>query len=226
MIMNSSDYRRIARENLQGNWGPAVLAAFVAAILGGLIIRGGLEFNIELDEDYVHTSYQFAAVAMRYIAGVGATLNLVHFILGGVIRQGYALYLLKQHDRREPQLNDLFSQFHRFGDGFCLAFLEGLYIFLWSLLLIIPGIVASYRYAMAPFILQENPDMTASEAIEASKQMMDGHKGELFTLHLTFIGWEILCLFTAGIGLLWLNPYMNAAEAAFYRDLKRRPIVE
>jgi len=67
--------------------------------------------------------------------------------------------------------------------------------------------------------MAENPDMTAKEAIEASKQLMDGHKGELFMLGLTFFGWIILCVLTLGIGTFFLNPYMNAAYAAFYKNL-------
>ena len=103
--------------------------------------------------------------------------------------------------------------------GFILFLLEGLYIFLWTLLLIVPGIIASYRYAMAPFILAENPDMTPSEAIDASKEMMDGHKWELFCLDFSFFGWLLLNVLTLGLGSLVLNPYMNAARAAFYREV-------
>ena len=73
---------------------------------------------------------------------------------------------------------------------------------------------------MTPYILAENPEMTASQAIEQSKYMMDGHKGELFCLHLTFIGWDILAALTLNLGNLALNPYKNAAEAVFYRDLQ------
>lgn len=219
--MNSSDYRRIARNNLQGNWGQAILAAFLAALLGGLLIGSGFELNIKLDEETYSRIYEIAGGYLRITATAGSFLSLVHFILGGVIRQGYCQYLLKQYDGKNPEINDLFSQFHRFGDGFCLALLQGLYIFLWSLLFVIPGIVAIYRYAMAPFVLLENPDMTASEAIAASKQMMDGHKGELFILRLSFFGWILLGAFTLGIGYLWLNPYMNAAEAAFFRSFRR-----
>ena len=72
---------------------------------------------------------------------------------------------------------------------------------------------------MTPFLLVENPEMTAKEAITASKELMDGHKGDLFTLDLSFIGWALLCCFTLGIGVFFLNPYTNAAYAAFYRDL-------
>lgn len=221
--MTSSDYRRIAREKLQGNWGNAVLAAFVAAIFGSLLASSGFDFNLNYEADSI-SYYELPTIVQQYLvfsASAASVLSLVAFILGGVVRQGYCQYLLKQHDGEPAEVKDLFSQFHRFGDGFCLALLEGLYIFLWSLLFIIPGIIAAYRYAMAPFVLLENPDMTASEAIEASKQMMDGHKFELFWLELSFIGWDLLNIFTLGIGSLWLNPYKNAAYAAFFRSFRR-----
>ena len=75
---------------------------------------------------------------------------------------------------------------------------------------------------MTPFLMADHPNLTASEAISASKQMMDGHKGRLFWLDLTFIGWSILSALTFNLGYLFLNPYMNAAHAAFYRDLCAR----
>ena len=83
----------------------------------------------------------------------------------------------------------------------------------------IPGIVKQFSYAMTPFIMAENPDMTANEAITASRELMDGHKGELFILDLTFIGWDLLALLTLNFGHIFLNPYRNAAHAAFYKDL-------
>ena len=221
--MNPRDYRAIARVNLAGNWGNAILISFVAALLGGLVTGTSFGLNINLDEG---TLYQLPKFLLRYLmimASISSILGVVQFILGGVVRLGYVDCLLKQHDRREqPELNDLFSQFHRFGDGFCLALLQGLYTFLWSLLFVIPGIIATFRYAMAPFILAENPGMTASEAIAASKQMMEGHKMDLFLLELSFLGWSILSALTLGIGSLWLNPYMNAAHAAFYRNISRQ----
>ena len=112
----------------------------------------------------------------------------------------------------------LFSQFDRFGQGFLQAFLRGLYTFLWTLLFLIPGIVKSYAYAMTPFLMAEDPNLSAKEAIKLSQEKMRGHKGELFWLGLTFFGWSILAALTGGIGYIFLNPYMNAAYAAFYRD--------
>ena len=82
---------------------------------------------------------------------------------------------------------------------------------------------------MTPFIMAENPDMTANEAITASCELMDGHKGELFILELTFIGWNLLAALTLNLGHLALNPYKNAAYAVFYRELtagKQEPRAE
>ena len=140
-------------------------------------------------------------------------------ILGGTVELGYAKFLLKQHDRKELQFSDLFSQFERFGTGFAQQFLRTLYTCLWTLLFVIPGIVKGLSYAMTPFILEEHPEMTASEAIKASMKLMDGHKMDLFILGLSFIGWSLLACLTMGIGYLFLTPYINAAYAAFYRNI-------
>lgn len=219
--MTYSDIRRVARENLSGNWGLSIGACLLAAIMGGMLIGSSFlpQLNIHLENQDIESWEEFFRVTLGSTTLSVNTINLVHFILGGVIQLGYAQFLLKQYNRANFEVKDLFSQFERFGQAFLQRFLRILYTSLWSLLFIIPGIVKSYAYAMTPFIMAENPEMTASEAITASKEMMDGHKGELFTLDLTFIGWELLCLLTLNIGHLWLNPYKNAAYAVFYKDL-------
>ena len=98
--------------------------------------------------------------------------------------------------------------------------LSTIYIFLWTLLLIIPGIIKSYSYALTPYILVEHPEMSANEAIEESMRLMDGHKFDLFYLQLSFIGWAILSILSLGLGFFWLIPYQMTAQAAFYRDIK------
>ena len=98
--------------------------------------------------------------------------------------------------------------------------LMGIFIFLWRLLLIEPGIVKAYAYAMTPYILVERPELSVNEAIGLSRRMMKGRKFDLFYLHLSFIGWALLCILTLGIGFLWLYPYMMTAQAAFYCDVK------
>lgn len=221
--MDSKLLRARARENLRGMWPVAIGVAAIAYLLGGLMF--GAQFFPELKTKFTATdlealrNFEFDRINTHMRVGNINTIGLVGFILGGVIQLGYAQFLLKQHDKLEPTWNDLFSQFHRFGQGFAQKFLRGLYCFLWGLLFIIPGIVKAYSYAMTPYIMAENPDMSAQDAIRASMQLMDGHKGELFWLRLTFIGWDILAALTLNLGHLALNPYKNAAEAAFYREL-------
>ena len=217
--MTSSELRAIARRNLEGTWGISVGVALVAAILGGLIVGTGSNINFNFNEDTVRNLPPIFWTVLLPLVSLAGLLGIVSFILGGTVELGYAKFLLKQYDRKELQFSDLFSQFERFGTGFAQKFLRTLYTCLWALLLVIPGIVKGLSYAMTPFILEEHPEMTASEAIKASMKLMDGHKMDLFILGLTFIGWEILACLTMGIGFLFLNPYMNAAYAAFYRNI-------
>ena len=222
--MYASDYRRIARESLTGNYWQAVLTAFIAAIFGALMVSSSVTIDIDLDtlQQYFEELPRITTLLAALVGSFSGTLSLVTFILGGVIQLGYAQYLLKQQDRQEQQVKDLFSQFDRFGQGFLQHFLRGLFTVLWSLLFIIPGIVKALSYSMTPFIMAENPELSAKEAINASKILMDGHKWELFCLEFSFMGWNLLNALTLGIGSLFLNPYINAAYAAFYRNISRQ----
>ena len=217
--MTSSELRRVARENLSGNWGISVGVALVAAILGGTIAGFGSNVNFNINEDTVRNLPPLFWTVLLPVVSVAGLLGIVSFIIGGVVELGYAKFLLKQHDKKELQLSDLFSHFDRCGSGFAQQFLRILYTTLWALLFIIPGIVKSLSYAMTPFILEDHPEMTASEAIKASMKLMDGHKMDLFILGLTFIGWSLLACLTMGIGFLFLDPYVHAARAAFYRSI-------
>lgn len=222
--MTSSDYRRIARERLTGNWPLAIGVAAAACILGGLVTGSSFvpQFNVRIEgQDISNIGDLLNLLTAQSISafGLGSVLALAQFLIGGAIELGFATFLLRQHRREELDFQDLFSQFHRFGQGFAQKFLRILYITLWSLLFVIPGIVKSYAYAMTPFIMAENPEMSANDAITASRELMDGHKGDLFILDLSFIGWGILAAVTCNIGHLALNPYRNAAYAAFYKDL-------
>ena len=95
-----------------------------------------------------------------------------------------------------------------------------LYTVLWTLLLVIPGIIKSLSYALTPYILAEKPELSPEESINLSMKMMDGHKMSLFIIYLTYVGWGILSCLTFGIAYLWLMPYMYAKTAAFYEDVK------
>ena len=216
--MTSKELRAIARENLQGNWGISVGVALVAALLGGMVTGSG-NISFQFNENTVRNLPPvFWGFLLPFVSVVGL-LGLAMFIIGGGVGLGYAKFLLKQHDKKELVFADLFSQFERFGTGFAQRFLRTLYTALWTLLFVVPGIIKSLSYAMTPFNLEDHPELTASEAINRSKKLMDGHKMDLFILSLTFIGWDILSALTFGIGFLFLNPYRNAAYAAFYRNI-------
>lgn len=227
--MEAKNIRARARANLAGNWGVSIAVAVVAVLLGGLIT--GVSFFPEMKYDFPLDRFPVLA---QYVEGWNRGLEIgslkfnfrsgifgfAAFLIGGVIQIGYADFLLKQHDGQNANFNDLFSKFDFFGTGFVQRFLRSLYVFLWSLLFIIPGIIKSYAYAMTPFILAENPNLSASRAIQLSEDMMDGHKGDLFILDLSFIGWNLLAAMTMNLGNIVLNPYKNAAYAAFYRQLQ------
>jgi uncharacterized membrane protein len=159
--------------------------------------------------------YSIIAGAANIVPGVGP------LIITGPLTLGLCGYYLKKA-RKEPAIvEDLFGGFQRFAASLVLFLLEALFIFLWSLLFIVPGIIKSLSYSMAFFILRDNPDMKGSEAITASRNLMNGHKMRLFLLGLSFIGWSLLCCLTLGIGFLWLCPYIVQSIAHFYEDLKQ-----
>ena len=131
----------------------------------------------------------------------------------------YRVYLLVAEGNK-PEVKDAFCGFDDFWSAFKLTFLVGLFTFLWSLLFVIPGIVKSIAYSMSLYILAENKGKPALECIAESKEMTNGHKGELFVLSLSFIGWLLLCGITFGIAYIWVGPYMQATMANAYKSLK------
>ena len=114
----------------------------------------------------------------------------------------------------------VFDGFKIFWRSFVLYILKYIFITLWSLLFVIPGIIAAFRYSMAEYILYENPDMSAMDAIRESKRLMDGKKADLFVLYLSFFGWYLLSAITCGIAYIWVAPYVTATVTNFYLDIK------
>lgn len=233
----AADFRKIARDALRGKWGIAVVVGLVAVLLGGAGSNSP-EVKLNIDGSGANASFQFAGQTIfstgrglnSEIGGflVGSTVYIiiaalimaaVYFVLGSSVEVGYARFNLDLVDGRDPSFETLFAYFSYWKTTAAARLLQGVYILLWSLLLIIPGIIASYSYAMTGCILAEHPELTASEAITMSKEMMSGNRWRLFCLQFSFIGWSILCSLTLGIGNLWLNPYKQAATAAFYREI-------
>jgi len=233
----AADFRFTAREALRGKWGVAVIAGLIASLLGGISHSKGIEINFDLSsgesaleiagQQIPLTQELFSSQFMTAFAGLASVILAAAFVavvvmlaVGSVVELGYARFNLDLVDRqKQPELKTVFDYFSAWRTAFCARFLRGLYVFLWSLLFIIPGVVAEYSYAMTGYILAENPELTASEAIERSKEIMYGNRWRLFCLRLSFIGWSILSALTLGIGNLWLTPYRQAADAVFYREI-------
>jgi len=141
-------------------------------------------------------------------------------LVAGPLNLGAAFFSLSLSRGREARLEQLFDGFRFFSNALVTYLLTILYIFLWLLLLIIPGIIAALSYTMVFYILADNPELKPREVLALSQQMMDGHKARLFYLYIRFFLLVLVCLLTLGIGFLWLIPYVHITMAKFYDDLK------
>ncbi|MBE6951108.1 MAG: DUF975 family protein [Ruminococcaceae bacterium] len=225
--MEASAHRARARDALRGNWVTAVLVCLLASLIAGAGISPEININFESSEivqfNVPEQLEQFLAIlgiALPVILIFSTVMMVVGLILGGVMELGKARYFLNLIDHREGQVGDLFSGFPQFVQALVMNLLRDLMIAAGMLLLIVPGLILTYSFAMAPYILSEDPECSGWEALQRSRAMMRGHKGELFWLELTFLGWTLLAAFTFGIGTLFLNPYMEAAHASFFRGLQ------
>ena len=192
--------RNQAYEALRGKWTPAVVTSLVFCILLGVAVS---------------------------LSRVNALLYLIAYLGGASIVAIGMLYACWDLFTKGtlPEAGALFAPFKQYARTVGAVLLVFVYTLLWTLLLVIPGIIKAYSYSMTFYILRENPEMTAGDAITASQKMMDGHKMDLFLLSLSFIGWAILASITIGIGYLWLIPYIYTAYAAFYETLKKETSV-
>jgi uncharacterized membrane protein len=183
-----------ARHSLKGNW-KIVITAFVVSGLVTLVAR------------------------------VIPLINLiVPILIAGPIALGLSGFSLNIARGKTLQIKQIFSGFDIFGTALATYLLSILFTILWTLLLIVPGIIAAFSYSQIFFILADDPKTTPMEAITKSKKMMYGNKWKLFCLGLRFVGWGILCIFTLGIGLLWLIPYVFVSYAKFYEDVKHHHV--
>ena len=200
-----TNYKNRALSALENKWGNFVAITFVYGFIIGVtqILSG--------DKD---------SPAILHLIG------LVLFILALPLTWGYQTLFLGAVRGGEATAKDMFEGYNKelFSRVLTTTLLYYVYVFLWSLLLLIPGCIKAYSYAMTPYILKDNPEMKNNAAIEESMRMMDGHKLELFLLDLSFIGWAILSILTCCIGFLWLVPYMNMARVNFYEDLKKASV--
>ena len=157
------------------------------------------------------------------LIAIGTSVVLGAFILTPPLSLSLVMIFQNLAKGKKPEVEKIFEGFKDkgFERSIILFVLVYVYTFLWSLLFVIPGIIKGLSYSMSLYILAENPDMTASEAIEESKRIMDGHKWELFVLELSFIGWYLLASLTFGIVLVYLIPYQRMTLVNFYNKIKK-----
>lgn len=188
-MKRSSELRAQAWSALSGKWGMAVVATLVYFVISGVL-----------------SCIPF----ISYIAVLLVSLPLAY---------GFTIMLLNVVRGSDVQLDTMGEGFKDYGRILGTMLLSSVYQFLWMLLLIIPGIIKGYSYALTPYLLKDHPELKFNAAIEESMRLMSGNKMRLFLLDLSFIGWFLLGLITFGIAFLWITPYWNTARAAFFEDL-------
>ncbi|MBT6378140.1 MAG: DUF975 family protein [Flavobacterium sp.] len=190
MVKENKELMAEARESLSGNWGLAIATFLVYGIIISIF---------------------------QVIPTVGSVLAL--FIAGPML-VGVSMFSLSLSRGESARLEQIFEGFKNYGTVLGAYLLMVLFIFLWMLLLIIPGIIAAIAYSQTFYILAEDDAIGSMDALKKSKEMMDGYKWKYFCLGLRFIGWALLCILTLGIGFLWLSPYIQISYAKFYEDIK------
>lgn len=190
-MKRAKELRAAAWEKKKGRWGMLALVFFIYSLI------------------------MAACAALSYVV-VGAVAVL---LLSGPLMLGFTMVCLAISRRQGASLPKLFEGFSRFGDSLVLFLLMDIFIFLWSLLLVIPGIIKMYSYSMSWFVLHDRPDLTGNEARKRSMYLMRGHKWRLFCLDFSFLGWYLLSALTLGILAFWVTPYHMTARAEFYQEL-------
>ncbi len=162
-----------------------------------------------------------ANVVSDLITGAASSVyGIGGLIIGGPMVRGLNKYYLKLVRKEEKEFVTIFDGFKDFVNNFTTFLLYVIYLALWSIL-IIPGIVKGLSYSMTFYLMEDNPGLSNNEAITMSRKMMNGHKWRLFCLQFSYIGWLLLSILTFGIlAILYVGPWMNAATAVFYDELK------
>lgn len=204
--MKIREIKRNARQTLKGKWGFAILLVIITFAVNSIvpfcvniIVDGGISDNSD---------------------SLGANIGNLVSIFVIPISIGCSWVYLSMVRGEEAKISDIFRFFSdakRYFKAIGLTLLVLIFTILWCLLFIIPGIIKGFAYSQVNYLYKDHPDWKVTQLITESRRLMKGYKWKLFLLYLSFIGWGILCIFTLGIGLLWLVPYINTSLAEFYR---------
>ena len=225
-----------AKQVLRNNYWMALLVAFVASLLAGGSSNIGptLTFNYTTGSDHYNYQYGYDRAVLPYFGAVAAAafgFVLIAMVVGVLfsvfvsnpVTVGKCRYFMESRVGNAP-FSSLFSAFGgpAYRNVVKVMFMKNLFIFLWSLLFVIPGIYKAYQYRMVDYLMAENPYMTYQRALELSRQMTDGEKFNIFILELSVFGWLFLGALACGIGVFFVNPYIEATFAELYAALRAK----
>ena len=228
-MLKSKELRAKAWESLKGKYWMAFTVIFVTGLIGS-IGNAFVSFGQQLGEVLgmvepaeLDSTMAIGALVLSGVVIISAIIGaLLSIFVTDALTVGTCNYFIKNTDSK-PSFRDVFSGFKvKYGRNIGTLLLVGIKTVLWSLLFIIPGIIKSYEYSIIPYILADDAEISSKDAFKKAKQMMKGNKWRLFKLEFSFIGWFLLCVLTLGIGTLFLIPYVNAANAEFYVELKNK----
>ncbi|MBM7712805.1 DUF975 family protein [Enterococcus xiangfangensis] len=230
-MKNTAELKAEAKEILRGKWGKAVVLNLIPTLLGVavvivIILSGLIGFYLHGSDGGMFSSVSEQQQTTTNSWGTNIVSSIISALFLSGISWTYLDLLRGVRDQIDP-FKDAFRGFQGkfIGGVILLALLTSIFTTLWSLLLVIPGIVKHYSYSQSYFIYYDQIEQTGEkpkilDTITASRRLMDGHKGRLFWLDITFIGWYLLTIPTLGIAYLWVGPYVSATKAAFYNDLQ------
>lgn len=216
-----AEIKQQAREALAGHWPRSIAVSAVALLLGGVSTFAFLfaQFNSLWATSAIRlSSGEQTIVFLKLFVVASSVYSIVGLVLGSFVELGHNRYYLKLLSGEELSVAEAFSCRGLLLKALFLRAFTCIRILLWSVLLVIPGFIAMVRYALAPFVLAQNPSLEIADAVHVSKAFMIGFKKHYFLLSLSFAGYIALSLLTFGAGFLFTMPYMKAAKAQFYRE--------
>ena len=199
--MNRLDLKTRAKEQISGN----IWILFACSLIALLISAA-------------------AYIVFAKVLKIEALGSVATILLTAPFSISITMIYLRLADGIRPEISNTFDGFSIFGKSVLLVVLIEIFVTLWSLLFIVPGIIKAYSYSLAPYILAENPEMNANDAIKESKRLMNGHKMDFFVLQLSFIPWILLVCVTFGFASIYVSPYINATYVNFYNSIKEQPL--
>ena len=228
-MLTSKELRVKAWNSLKGKY----WRAFLVILVLGLLASGGTSLQTRsqtltetinlVDPSEMDETMELGAAVVGTIATAMAVVGMaISLFVGNAADVGLAHYFILNTDSK-PSFADAFYGFKvKYLRNIGTLLLVGIKLALWSLLLVVPGIIKSFEYAIIPYILADDPEISSKEAFRKAKEMMMGNKWRLFKLNLSFFGWFVLCVVTCGLGTPFLLPYVSAANAEFYAELKNQ----